>query len=244
MSTRIGTWTARLSGLAIVTLEGAGILWRGAWWQRVLLNAANIGVFVAIDRAGNRTIALGYVVAALLVHYLHLFLALKPGGLSDALRARLGTEAAFRVFKSALATSLFHFWASIALCLKFTAREDVFGLPASLVLVVGGLLGTAGTVARVWAVWLIGVDAYYCRDFFFPAKGEYRRTGPYRYFSNPMYSLGYAAGYGPCLAAGSWEGVLAMAVGQALIYLFYVAIERPHLERVYVDAPRAQAQAA
>jgi protein-S-isoprenylcysteine O-methyltransferase Ste14 len=244
MIARARTWWAALTTLTVVILEGAGILWRGPWWHRVVLNAVNVTIFVAIARLGDRTAVLAYVAAALLAHYLHLFVALRPEGLSQALRRRFGPDAAFGTFKGALATTLFHFWASIALCMKVTTREEIFALPSALLIGFGTLLGLAGAVARVWAVYLIGVDSYYCRDFFYPASTEeFRRSGPYRYFSNPMYSLGYTAGYGPCVAAGSWEGVAAMAIGQLLVYVFYFVIEKPHLERVYVGVGKREPQA-
>ena len=71
------------------------------------------------------------------------------------------------------------------------------------------------------------------RAFTSPARGLVT-TGPYRWFRNPMYTVGYAHAYGFALAFLSWPGLLAALCDQVAILVFHLAVERPHVKAVYL----------
>jgi protein-S-isoprenylcysteine O-methyltransferase Ste14 len=57
-------------------------------------------------------------------------------------------------------------------------------------------------------------------------------AGPYRFLSNPMYTIGYLQTYGVALIVGSWPGLVAAVFAHVSILLFHFLIEKPHFERL------------
>ncbi len=98
---------------------------------------------------------------------------------------------------------------------------------------VGTMLCVAGVGAKVWAASLLGDAGYHWKDFFGPhLEHELVREGPYRWFTNPMYTVGYLQTYGLALIFASWPGLVAAAFAQAAILTFYYFVERPHVARL------------
>lgn len=97
----------------------------------------------------------------------------------------------------------------------------------------GVLLITVGVWTKAWAVRCLGLDSYTWHDFFVPkARFEPCRTGPYRFFTDPMYTLGYLQTYGIALACGSWYGLAASLFSQASILIVNEQVEKPHFRRL------------
>jgi len=97
----------------------------------------------------------------------------------------------------------------------------------------GALLVLGGVGVKAWAVRCLGLDSYTWHDFFVPKeKFEPCRTGPYRWFSDPMYTLGYLQAYGFALVFGSWHGLAAAIFSQACILLVNEFVEKPHFRRL------------
>ena len=63
--------------------------------------------------------------------------------------------------------------------------------------------------------------------------GNFEVKGPFRYFSNPMYGIGQFNAYGLALLSGSIWGILAAALNQITMYIFYFLCEKPHIERLF-----------
>ena len=86
---------------------------------------------------------------------------------------------------------------------------------------------------KVWAASSLAPGTYHWRDFFVPADGRVRSTsGPYRFLSNPMYTVGYAHAYGVAVFLRSAPGLWAAAIAQDAILLLMVTVERPHVLRL------------
>ena len=58
-------------------------------------------------------------------------------------------------------------------------------------------------------------------------------TGPYRFVSSPMYTIGYVQTYGFALLLRSFPGLIAAVFSQATILAFYLLIEKPHFQRLH-----------
>ena len=58
-------------------------------------------------------------------------------------------------------------------------------------------------------------------------------TGPYRFISSPMYTIGYLQTYGLALILRSLPGLIAAGFLQATILTFHVLIEKPHFQRLH-----------
>lgn len=143
-----------------------------------------------------------------------------------------GVEAGFARFRRRAAFIMNNDGAGfVALC--FVSRETLhLPLPALVAFAAGALLITLSVAVKMWAVRTLGWDAYHWRNFFDAAVVTRPvTTGPYRFFRNPMYTVGNLHLYGLALATASLPGLGAAAFDHAAILLFYRLVERPHFLR-------------
>ena len=130
---------------------------------------------------------------------------------------------AFRRFRRTAAVIMYHdAFAFVVLCLA-TRNTWHLALPAVITVSVGALL-----------VITLGSDAYYWHNFFDPeaAIGPVS-SGPYRFISTPMYTIGYLQTYGLALMLRSLPGLIASVFAQVTILAFHYLVEKPHFERLH-----------
>lgn len=146
-----------------------------------------------------------------------------------------GEAAGFARFKRAAATVMNNDAVSfVVLC---AVTHDTFppGVSRVLLIFVGVLLTVVGLGMKLWARAAVGADRYYWRDFFgaAPAAAPAPVGGPYRYFRNPMYTVGNVHLAGLALAAASLPALGAALFSHAAILVFNHVVERPHVRRLY-----------
>jgi protein-S-isoprenylcysteine O-methyltransferase Ste14 len=123
--------------------------------------------------------------------------------------------------------------AFVALCLA-TGNTVRLPMPLAASIALGAALTVIGLGTKLWAARTLGSDAYYWQNFFEPElAGEPVSRGPYRFVSNPMYTIGYLQTYGFALMLRSLPGLFASAFAQAAILTFYLVVEKPHFERLH-----------
>ena len=123
--------------------------------------------------------------------------------------------------------------AFVVLCL---ATRNTFRLPIPIPasIAVGAALAIIGVGTKLWAARTLGSKAYYWQNFFEPElAGEPVSSGPYRFVSNPMYTIGYLQTYGLALILRSLPGLFASVFAQAAILTFYLLVEKPHFQRLH-----------
>src|SRR5438105_6902373 len=117
--------------------------------------------------------------------------------------------------------------AFVVLCL---ATRNTFRLPIPVPasIAVGAALAIIGVGTKLWAARTLGSAAYYWQNFFEPelAGGPVSR-GPYRFVSNPLYTIGYLQTYGLALMVRSLLALFASAFAQAAILTFSFLVEKP-----------------
>lgn len=119
-----------------------------------------------------------------------------------------------------------------ALCVAASRTMPWAGLEWAFI-AAGAVLTIAGFGVKAWAVRCLGLDSYTWHDFFVPKENFVPcRTGPYRWFSDPMYTLGYLQAYGIALMCGSWHGLAAAIFAHASILLVNEFVEKPHFRRL------------
>lgn len=101
--------------------------------------------------------------------------------------------------------------------------------------IIGAVLTVLGLGMKLWARAAVGPDRYYWRDFFGapPATPPTPVGGPYRWFRNPMYTIGNVHLVGLALAAASLPALAAALFSHAAILVFNHVVERPHVRRLY-----------
>jgi protein-S-isoprenylcysteine O-methyltransferase Ste14 len=123
------------------------------------------------------------------------------------------------------------------LCVVTRGTLEV-GVSRPALIAVGIVLVVVGISVKVWAANTLGGEAYYWYNFFAPPKTPHVvLAGPYRFLSNPMYTVGYLQAYGFALITGSMAGLWAAAFLHLAILVFYFAVERPHFLRLNGSRP-------
>lgn len=106
-------------------------------------------------------------------------------------------------------------------------------LPSAALIAVGVAMVLIGGAIKIWAARCLGPLAYYWADFFWDEPPQpLNDPGPYRYFRNPMYTVGYLPMYGAALIVQSWPALVAAVFAQLGILIFHVVVEKPHFERI------------
>jgi protein-S-isoprenylcysteine O-methyltransferase Ste14 len=103
--------------------------------------------------------------------------------------------------------------------------------------IAGISLAVIGGGIKLWSTYVTSLDIYYYNDMFIgragAPEGELILRGPYRWFKNPMYSVGNLQAYGSALMAASWQGLIIAGVFHASLFAFYFLLERPFVRRSY-----------
>jgi protein-S-isoprenylcysteine O-methyltransferase Ste14 len=147
---------------------------------------------------------------------------------------RFGRAEGFRRFRRTAALIINHdAFAFVVLCIA-TRNTWHLALSPTATVAIGSALVIIGLGTKLWAARTLGSDAYYWHNFFDPeaAIGPVS-TGPYRFISSPMYTIGYLQTYGLALIVRSLPGLIAAGFLQATILTFHYFIEKPHFERLH-----------
>ena len=147
---------------------------------------------------------------------------------------RFGRTEAFRRFRRTSSWIMYHdAFAFIVLCLATRNTWDL-SISGTASFAIGAGLVIVGLGTKLWAARTLGSNAYYWHNFFDPdsAIGPVS-TGPYRFISSPMYTVGYLQMYGLALILRSFPGLIAAGFSQVAILTFYFLIERPHFRRLH-----------
>lgn len=147
---------------------------------------------------------------------------------------RFGRAEGFRRFRRRAAWVMNH--DAFAFILVCVLTRDTWTLPISSIVTVavGAVLSVVGLGTKLWAARTLGSAAYYWHNFFDPeqAIGPVS-TGPYRFVSSPMYTIGYLQTYGLALMFRSFPGIVAAVFSQVTILAFFYLIEQPHFKRLH-----------
>lgn len=183
-------------------------------------------------------VAFGYATLSRLAYVLFVGIALRRQDRNSGSTQSLGPDKAFQRFRRGAAFVMNH--DAVAFILLCVLTRNTLALPVSstLSVIAGAALITIGLGTKLWAARTLGGNAYYWHNFFFPGDSQGPVTsGPYRYVSNPMYTIGYLQTYGLALMLRSLPGLIAAVFSQAAILGFYLLVEKPHFERLHRDSP-------
>ena len=147
---------------------------------------------------------------------------------------RYGRAEAFRRFRRTASIIMNHdAFALVVLCV---ATRGTWDLPvsATVSITIGAVFVIIGLAIKLWAARTLGSNAYYWHNFFDPeaAIGPVS-SGPYRFISSPMYTVGYLPTYGVAVMFRSFPGLIAAGFSQAAILAFYFLVEKPHFQRLH-----------
>jgi protein-S-isoprenylcysteine O-methyltransferase Ste14 len=224
-----------------IILAMSGVVVRRMTILRGLSILASMVVYAFCLWLNSFTLAVWYFACATLVHYVLLFGMFSGSTWSKWLIAQFGEERGFRIYEAWMAFVFFHNGASTSLVCSASGGQNLaFSLafaPMWALQASGIALSCVGLPIKVWATATVGIDTYYYRDLFLRRSlGEFKVAGPYKFFANPMYGVGHLHGYGTALVAASLPGLVIVALNQALVWLFYLTVEKPHVEKVFQES--------
>jgi protein-S-isoprenylcysteine O-methyltransferase Ste14 len=188
----------------------------------------------ALEVTAAHAAIFAYAILSRLAYVLFVGWALRRQDKAGVYTERFGRVEGFRRFRRRAALIMYHdAFAFVVLCL-LTRNTWQLALPAIATVGVGAVLVIIGLGTKLWAARTLGTDAYYWHNFFDPdgARGPVS-TGPYRFISSPMYTIGYLQTYGLALMVRSLPGLIAAVFSQATILAFHLLVEKPHFERLH-----------
>ena len=179
-------------------------------------------------------VAFAYAILSRLAYVFVVGITLRREDRDSHSTSTLGPTEAFRRFRRTASVVMNN--DAVAFIILCVLTRNTLALPISdtAALVAGASLVAIGLGTKLWAALTLGGDAYYWHNFFDPehARGPVA-SGPYRYVSNPMYTIGYLQTYGLALMTHSLPGLIAAGFAQAAILTFYRLVEKPHFERLH-----------
>ena len=188
---------------------------------------------VAVVLVGSAPLAVAWFAASRLAYVLGVGLALRAESLHRALSRKSDPERAWRRFRDRAHWLMVGDAVALGALCVVTRGTIELSLPRALVVAAGLALIVLGVGVKLWATRSLDEGTFYWRDFFVPVEhGNRSASGPYRWLSNPMYTVGYAHAYGFALLLGSGPGLVGSALAQAAIWLLAVLVERPHVRRL------------
>jgi len=175
-----------------------------------------------------------YAILSRMAYVLFVGWALRRQDRNGVHSERVARTEAFRRFRRTAAVVMNHdAFAFVVLCLA-TRNTWHLALPTVTTIAVGAVLVIIGLGTKLWAARTLGSHAYYWHNFFDPdaAIGPVS-SGPYRFMSSPMYTIGYLQMYGLALMVRSLPGLIAAVFSQAAILTFHFLVENPHFQRLH-----------
>ena len=179
-------------------------------------------------------IVVTYAILSRMAYVLFVGTVLRREERTEIYTQRFGRAEAFRRFRRTAALIMNHdAFAFILLCVV-TRNTWQLPLARGVTFAIGAVLVVIGLGTKLWAARTLGSDAYYWHNFFDPdeAIGPIS-SGPYRFISSPMYTIGYLQTYGLALILRSFPGLMVAGFLQVSIMIFYFLIEKPHFHRLH-----------
>lgn len=223
-----------------ILLAMGGILTDKITAKRILFLSALGLIYFLFGWLAKETTALVSVFIFLTVftaRFLFLFSSFVKDGIAEQLKRKFGESEGFEIYK--LYTALMFFLSGSSFSLMIYKSNFIIPLyngQEYLFVAAGTAAVITGLVVNIWSTLVVGIDVYYYKDLFLgKAVVDFKKEGPYSIFSNPMYGIGQANGYGYALIYGSAAGVVFILLNQLMMYLFYHTIEKPYIKKLFAD---------
>ncbi len=126
---------------------------------------------------------------------------------------------------------------------KWAITQDV--ISEDILQPLGWALMIVGWITKFWASYILGVASYFYADMIHrqPLEGStFNMEGPYKWFANPMYGVGYLGSYGLGLLYRSPLAIGMAAIMHIGVWFFNWNVEQKWVNRIYGNTPPSNAQ--
>ena len=228
----------KIWNLILIMISMAGYVPKNATFIRTMaiLFSLVFSLYLGRYQPINSDLAVVYFIISEIFYLGFISSVLSEKGLRHWLVRKWGDEnIGYQAYETVLGFLFFHNGVSIGYIASSTPDTLFHPGDLNLILIIIPLLFICGFTIKIWAAKVVTVDIYYWKDMFLGRKiCDFVVTGPYRYFSNPMYGIGQLPAYASALWYGSKYGLIAAFVNQALIFTFYFLVEKKFIKRIYL----------
>jgi len=214
-------------GLLGLRLDEGDYLLRLSLWA-ISPIVLNLFLFTHLN---NKSLIIAYVLCAWTFYYLGNSLILS----SEKIRSYLSLKS----YSVLLGIAFYNQGVALSFLCSGFSNSFSKNIPVWLTLTTGALLFIFGATVKFWATWLTGLDTYYYSDMFLNKAIQHDDTfvitGPYKWFTNPMYGVGNLQTYGLAIFMRSYEGLLCALIFHISIYVFYYVLEKPFFVKTYLS---------
>ena len=231
--------------IVIANIESAGIIVEKLTFLRAIIIASAIFSTLAIWLYRDfltLPLVCWYAVFHFVFRQGFLLLSFTPTGIAYQLKKHWGEKRGYDLYEFFTGMSFFHRSSSFVLLVQFTMWDGLQFLKeyAGILSLVSYVFTIIGLVINTWSFLLIKRETYYYLDMYYGRfLVPFKRVGPYKWFKNPMYSIGQLPAYGIAVAVGSLPGLILTIGNQICSYLFYYLFELPHINKILQKGKQA-----
>ena len=218
---------AGTAGPAEAAPSRGGLAGLGRWARTLPAHVPAVLPAIAVWLVGSPALAIGWYAFSRLAYVGFLCGALLHTSGRDAPADPAAQQAAWLRFRRRVSIVMDNDAAAFCALNVITRGTLDVGLSVAWTAVLGTFLGVFGLAVKAWATASLRPGAYYWRNFFLPAeRAHVSAEGPYRWLSDPMYSVGYLPLYGLAVFMRSLPGLVGAAVAQATMLFLVARVER------------------
>lgn len=227
----------RVNHLFVLMISMAGYVPKNATIFRTiaLLSSLAFAFYLGRYQSGNLDLAILYFLFSEVCYLGFITIVLSENGLRHWFTRIWGNEnEGYLAYETVLGFLFFHNGISIGYIASTTSGNIFNFIPENFLFSIIAIMFITGFTIKILAAKVVSIEIYYWKDMFLGRKiCDFVVTGPYKYFSNPMYGIGQLQAYATAIWYGSKYGLLAAFLNQFLIFMFFYLVEKKFIKRVY-----------
>lgn len=225
----------RVYHFLILLISMAGYVPKNATLSRTITMASSLvfALYIVNYQHNNTKLAVLYFLISEAFYISFLSIVLSKNGLRHWFVKKWGNEG-YLIYEAILGFLFFHNAISIGYISSSSPETLVHFIHKDFLSVIVLIIFISGFTVKIFAAKAVTIEIYYLKDMFLGKKiSEFVVSGPYKYFSNPMYGIGQLQAYAIAIWYGSIYGLIAAFLNQILIFSFYYLVEKKFIKRVY-----------
>jgi len=231
------TFPERVYQLLILLISMAGFVPKNASIPRTIVMIASIvfAIYMVNYQPDNSGLAVIYFILVEILYLGFITIVLSKNGLRHWFIKKWPDEnKGYLAFEAILGFLFFHNFVSIGYIASSNTGNLFYNIPREFLLIIVAVMFVSGFTIKILSAKVLTIEIYYWKDMFLGKKiKDFIVSGPYKYFSNPMYGIGQLQAYATAIWYGSEYGLIAAFLNQFLIFSFYFLVEKKFINRVY-----------
>ena len=223
--------------LLIIGVSMAGFVPKNATIPRIVVMVFSLifAIYLSNFQSGNSALAIIYFISSEVLYISFLMIVLTQNGLRHWFIKKWNGEEGYLTYEAILGFLFFHNLISIGYIASSSPDNLFHFIDQDILFFIVIIMFIGGFAIKVLATQAVSVEIYYLKDMFLGKKiSDFVESGPYKYFSNPMYGVGQLQAYATAIWYGSTYGLIAAFVNQVLIFTFYYLFEKKFIRRTYL----------